>query len=136
LGTIQEHSLRNTICAMPNGLRRDTAERGDDGATEGCAAALAAAKCQTPATPWSRVVVRAYDRSLGEAVMNEHVYKTIEITGSSQKGTDDAVRVAIEKAAQTVHNLRWFKVAETRGCVENGKISYWQVTLDVAFTLE
>jgi flavin-binding protein dodecin len=80
--------------------------------------------------------VRAYDRSLGEAVMNEHVYKTIEITGSSQKGTDDAVRVAIEKAAQTVHNLRWFKVAETRGCIENGKITYWQVTLELAFTLE
>jgi flavin-binding protein dodecin len=68
--------------------------------------------------------------------MNEHVYKTIEITGSSQKGTDDAIRVAIEKAAQTVHNLRWFKVGETRGCIENGKIAYWQVTLELAFTLE
>jgi dodecin len=68
--------------------------------------------------------------------MNEHVYKTIEITGSSQKGPDDAIRVAIEKAAQTVHNLRWFKVAEMRGNIENGKIAYWQVTLDLAFTLE
>jgi flavin-binding protein dodecin len=68
--------------------------------------------------------------------MNEHVYKTIEITGSSQKGADDAVRVAIEKAAITVHNLRWFKVTEMRGNIENGKIAYWQVTLDLAFTLE
>ena len=68
--------------------------------------------------------------------MNEHVYKTIEITGSSQKGPDDAIRVAIEKAAKTVHNLRWFKVAEIRGNLENGKIAYWQVTLDLAFTLE
>jgi dodecin len=68
--------------------------------------------------------------------MNEHVYKTIEITGSSQKGPDDAIRVAVEKAAKTVHNLRWFKVAEMRGNIENGKIAYWQVTLDLAFTLE
>ena len=74
--------------------------------------------------------------ALGEAVMNEHVYKTIEITGSSQKSADDAVRVAIEKAAKTVHNLRWFKVTEMRGNIENGKIAYWQVTLDLAFTLE
>ena len=68
--------------------------------------------------------------------MNEHVYKTIEITGSSQKSADDAVRVAIEKAAKTVHNLRWFKVTETRGYIENGKIAYWQATVDLAFTLE
>jgi dodecin len=68
--------------------------------------------------------------------MNEHVYKTIQVTGSSQKGADDAIRVAIEKAAKTVHNLRWFKVAEMRGNIENGKIAYWQVTVDLAFTLE
>jgi flavin-binding protein dodecin len=68
--------------------------------------------------------------------MNQHVYKTIEITGSSQNGADDAIRVAVEKAAKTVHNLRWFKVTEMRGNIENGKIAYWQVTLDLAFTLE
>ena len=68
--------------------------------------------------------------------MNEHVYKTIEITGSSQKSSDDAIRVAVEKAAKTVHNLRWFKVTEMRGNIENGKIAFWQVTLDLAFTLE
>jgi hypothetical protein len=68
--------------------------------------------------------------------MSEHVYKTIQITGSSQKNSDDAIRVAIEKAGITVHNLRWFKVSETRGNIENGKIANWQVTLDLAFTLE
>ena len=68
--------------------------------------------------------------------MNEHVYKTIEITGSSQKSSDDAIRVAVEKAAKTVHNLRWFKVTEMRGTIESGKIAFWQVTLDLAFTLE
>jgi flavin-binding protein dodecin len=68
--------------------------------------------------------------------MNEHVYKTIEITGSSHKGLEDAIRVAIEKAAQSVHNIRWFKVVETRGNIDKGKIDYWQVTLDLGFTLE
>src|SRR5258708_6487673 len=71
-----------------------------------------------------------------EAAMNEHVYKTIEITGSSHKGPEDAIRVAIEKAAQTVKNIRWFKVVETRGNIDKGKIDYWQVTLDLGFTLE
>ncbi len=68
--------------------------------------------------------------------MNDHVYKTIEITGSSQRGADDAVRLAIEKASQTIKNLRWFKVTETRGVIEQGKIAYWQVTIHVGFTLE
>ncbi len=68
--------------------------------------------------------------------MNDHVYKTIEITGTSRKDPDDAIRLAIEKASQTVHNLRWFKVTETRGNIENGKIAHWQVTLNLGFTLE
>jgi flavin-binding protein dodecin len=68
--------------------------------------------------------------------MNEHVYKTVEITGSSQKSADDAIRLAIEKASQTLKNLRWFKVIETRGNIEAGKVAYWQVTIDVGFTLE
>ena len=68
--------------------------------------------------------------------MSEHVYKTIEITGTSTKSGDDAVRVAIEKASSSVKNLRWFKVVETRGAVEAGKISYWQATIHLGFTLE
>jgi flavin-binding protein dodecin len=68
--------------------------------------------------------------------MNDHVYKTIELTGSSRNSADDAIRTAIGKASQTIHNLRWFKVKETRGQIEGGKIDYWQVTLDVGFTLD
>lgn len=68
--------------------------------------------------------------------MNDHVYKTIEITGTSRKGPEDAVRLAIEKASKTVHNLRWFKVIETRGNIESGRIDHWQVTLSLGFTLE
>jgi dodecin len=68
--------------------------------------------------------------------MNEHVYKTIEITGTSQKGAEDAIRVAIERASHTVHNMRWFKVTEIRGNIDKGKIEHWQVTLNLGFTLD
>ncbi|HUK03157.1 MAG TPA: dodecin [Steroidobacteraceae bacterium] len=68
--------------------------------------------------------------------MSEHVYKTIEITGTSRKSADDAIHVGIDKAGQSLHNLRWFKVIETRGTIANGKIDHWQVTLQVSFTLD
>ena len=68
--------------------------------------------------------------------MHHHVYKTVTITGSSPNGPDEAVRVAIERASHTVKHMRWFKVTETRGHIEEGKIAHWQVTLDVGFTLE
>lgn len=68
--------------------------------------------------------------------MNDHVYKTIELTGSSSKSPDDAIRTAIERASATVKHMRWFKVTETRGAIENGKVSYWQVTIQLGFTLE
>jgi hypothetical protein len=68
--------------------------------------------------------------------MTDHVYKTIQLTGSSTKSADEATRVAIEKASKTVHNMRWFKVVETRGDIKGGRIDYWQVTLDVGFTLD
>ena len=68
--------------------------------------------------------------------MSNHVYKTIELTGSSPKGIDDAVANAIGKAAKTVHNLRWFQVIDTRGEIEQGKVAHWQVTLKVGFTLD
>jgi dodecin len=68
--------------------------------------------------------------------MQTEVFKTIQITGSSTSGIDEAVRTAIEKAAKTVHNLRWFKVTETRGHIENGKIAHWQVTIDLGSTLD
>jgi flavin-binding protein dodecin len=68
--------------------------------------------------------------------MADHVYKTIELVGSSTKSADDAVRTAIAKAGETVRNLRWFEVTETRGHIENGRVAHWQVTLKVGFTLE
>ena len=68
--------------------------------------------------------------------MSEHVYKTIELVGSSAVGSDDAVRIAVTRAAATVRNLRWFQVTETRGHIENGQVAHWQVTIKVGFTLE
>ena len=68
--------------------------------------------------------------------MSNHVYKTIELTGSSPKGIEDAIANAIGKASKTVHNLRWFQVVDTRGEVEGGKVAHWQVTMKVGFTLD
>jgi flavin-binding protein dodecin len=68
--------------------------------------------------------------------MSEHVYKTVELVGSSTRGMEDAVQRAIAKAAKTVRNLRWFEVLDTRGHIEGGKVAHWQVTLKVGFTLE
>ena len=68
--------------------------------------------------------------------MSEHVYKSIELTGSSRKGIEDAIRNAVKKASETVRNLRWFQVTETRGYVEEGQVAYWQVTVKIGFTLE
>lgn len=68
--------------------------------------------------------------------MSEHVYKTIEIVGSSSSGAEDAIRNAIAKASETVRNLRWFEVVETRGHIEGSRVAHWQVTLKIGFTLE
>ncbi len=66
----------------------------------------------------------------------DHVYKTVELVGSSTTGTDDAIRSAVAKATQTLRNLRWFQVIDTRGDIEGGQIAHWQVTIKVSFTLE
>ncbi|MGE5245152.1 MAG: dodecin [Betaproteobacteria bacterium] len=65
-----------------------------------------------------------------------HVYKTVELVGSSATGTDDAIRNAVAKAAKTLRNLRWFEVIETRGHIDNGQVAHWQVTIKIGFTLE
>jgi flavin-binding protein dodecin len=65
-----------------------------------------------------------------------HVYKTIELTGSSPRGIEDAVANAVAKAGKTLHNLRWFQVTDTRGEIEGGKVAHWQVTMKVGFTLD
>jgi hypothetical protein len=68
--------------------------------------------------------------------MGNHVYKHIELTGSSPVSTDQAIKNAIERAAKTVHNMRWFEVIGTRGHIEGGKIADWQVSIKVGFTLD
>lgn len=68
--------------------------------------------------------------------MSDHVYKNLELTGSSSVGIEDAVSNAIAKASETVRNIHWFNVVETRGHVVAGKVAHWQVTIKVGFTLE
>ena len=68
--------------------------------------------------------------------MSEHVYKTIEVVGSSPAGLQPAIERAIQKAGETVHNLRWFEVTETRGHIEGTKVAHWQVTLKIGFRLD
>ena len=68
--------------------------------------------------------------------MSEHVYKSVELTGSSPNGSDEAIRVALAKAAESIRDIRWFEVLTTRGHVEAGKIRHWQVTIKVGFTVD
>ena len=68
--------------------------------------------------------------------MAEHVYKKIEIVGSSPNGMEEAVHNALSRASKTIRNMRWFEVTETRGYIDEGKIEHWQVTLKIGFTLE
>jgi len=68
--------------------------------------------------------------------MSNHVYKSIELTGSSPNSIEEAVETAIARASDTVRNVNWFEVVETRGHVRDGKVAYWQVTVKVGFTLD
>ena len=68
--------------------------------------------------------------------MSDHVYKKIELVGSSPTSIEEAVANALARASQTVRNMRWFEVTETRGHIEDGKIGHWQVTVAVGFTLD
>jgi hypothetical protein len=68
--------------------------------------------------------------------MSDHVYKKIELVGSSPTSIEEAVKNALARAAQSVRNMRWFEVTETRGHIVDGKVDHWQVTLKVGFTLE
>jgi len=68
--------------------------------------------------------------------MTDHVYKSLELTGSSSRSSDDAIRVAISRASKSLRNIKWFQVMETRGGVHEGEVAHWQVTIKVGFTLE
>jgi flavin-binding protein dodecin len=68
--------------------------------------------------------------------MSDHVYKVVELVGSSPTSIEDAIQTAIKRADQTLRNLRWFEVVQTRGHVENGEVRHYQVVLKAGFTLE
>jgi len=68
--------------------------------------------------------------------MENHTYKKIELTGTSDKSLEDAVENAIEKASKTVDDMGWFEVIETRGSIEDGTVAQWQVVIKVGFTLK
>ena len=68
--------------------------------------------------------------------MSDHVYKTVEVTGSSSDVISDAIRTAVGKAAQTLRNLEWFEVTQIRGMISEGSVSYFQVTLKLGFRLD
>ncbi|SHE41911.1 hypothetical protein SAMN02745148_00402 [Modicisalibacter ilicicola DSM 19980] len=68
--------------------------------------------------------------------MSSHVYKQLELTGSSATGIEDAVEQALAKANETLHDMRWFEVTETRGHIEHGRIAHWQVTIKVGLSLD
>lgn len=67
--------------------------------------------------------------------MTDHVYQKVEITGSSSVSIENAIENAVAKAGETIENLRWFEVVETRGHIDKGKVAHWQVTIKVGYTL-
>jgi dodecin len=67
---------------------------------------------------------------------HDHVYKHIQLTGSSTQSMEDATSKAIARAAATVRNMRWFEVDQVRGLIDKDKVAYWQVVLNIGFTLD
>lgn len=67
--------------------------------------------------------------------MSKSVYKHIEITGTSTSSMEEAVQTAVERAATTVQNMRWFEIVDSRGSIEDGRVAEWQVTIKIGFTL-
>lgn len=68
--------------------------------------------------------------------MSDHIYKKVELVGSSAVSIEDAVNNAVARASQTLRNLRWLEVVETRAHLEGGKVAHWQVTVKIGFTLD
>ena len=69
-------------------------------------------------------------------IMKDNIYKIVELTGTSTESIEDAVNLALGRAGQTIHNLSWFELIETRGSIENNKVKHWQVTLKIGFKLD
>jgi len=69
-------------------------------------------------------------------MIDDHIYKLIELTGSSKISIEDAIQNAVARSSKTIRNMRWLQVIETRGQIDNGKVSHWQVILKIGFTLE
>ena len=68
--------------------------------------------------------------------MADHVYKHIELTGSSKTSIEEAIQNAVTKSNESVRNMRWFQMTDLRGHIDEGKVSHWQVTIKIGFTLE
>ncbi len=68
--------------------------------------------------------------------MGDHVYKIVELTGSSSHSIEDAINGAVKRAGQSLRNLRWFQVTDTRGHIEDGQVTHWQVSIKIGFTME
>jgi dodecin len=68
--------------------------------------------------------------------MKDHVYKILELVGSSEEGIDDAIQNAISRALKTIREMKWFEVVQTRGDIEKGAVRHYEVTLRVGFALE
>jgi flavin-binding protein dodecin len=71
-----------------------------------------------------------------EVAMSDHVYKVVELVGSSKDSIEDAIQTAIKRASQSLRDLRWVEVVQTRGHIENGEVQHYQVVLKAGFTLE
>ena len=68
--------------------------------------------------------------------MDAHIFKKIEVVGSSAESSDQAIQNALAKAGETVKNLRWFEVTELRGDIENNRVAHWQATVKIGFRLD
>jgi hypothetical protein len=71
-----------------------------------------------------------------EDAMDDHVYRIIELSGSSQTSIEDAINNAVNRASKTLRQLRWFEVLQTRGHIEDGKVHHYQVVLKIGFTID
>jgi dodecin len=75
-------------------------------------------------------------KQVGVDIDHDHVYRVIEIVGTSETSITEAIDAAIARAHKTLRNLRWFEVVRTSGHIDNGKVEHYQVTLKVGFTME